>query len=72
MTTVTENALPGERWVANLQAIDATSSTNPKQGIVKLVDFDARTKVWNVEPEEEGVPRELTADNLVERVLDGH
>ena len=59
MTSITESALPGERWVANLEAIDATRSTNPQQGIVKLVDFDARTKVWNVEPEDEGVPQEL-------------
>jgi cation diffusion facilitator CzcD-associated flavoprotein CzcO len=68
MTTATKAALPGERWLANLEAIDETSGTNPRQGVVKLVDFDARTKIWNVEPEDEGAPKEVTADNLVERV----
>ena len=69
MTSSVEAALPGERWLAILQAIDEIGGTRPQQGVVKLVDFDARTKIWNVEPEDEGSPKEVTAANLIERLL---
>ena len=67
MSTETKSALPGEQWRVNLEPIDEDNVSH-RQGIVKLVDFDARTRVWSVEPAEEGAPEEVAEDNLIERV----
>jgi hypothetical protein len=67
MATDAKSALPGERWRVNLEPIEEDNVSN-RQGIVKLIDFDPNTKVWSVEPEDEGAPREVAADNLLERI----
>jgi|GEM_PF-4865295 len=68
MTTETKTAMPGERWLANLEHIDCASGQPSRQGVVKLIDFDARTKIWSVEAEDDQTTCELATTSLVERL----
>jgi len=67
--SITESPMPGERWLAKLQLVDAAENDARTVG-VKLVDFDPHTKTWSV-AEKEGQPTmAILAEHLLERLDD--
>ena len=62
------SAMPGERWLVNLQPVDAEPQEF-REVAVTLKDFDARTQTWTVtqDGQEESVVAVL-AKHLLRRV----
>jgi hypothetical protein len=60
-------AIPGERWLVNLRAVDGSSSVS-RQVPVTLVDFDPRTDTWTVQEEGATGSVALQAKDLISRI----
>jgi hypothetical protein len=62
-----KSAMPGERWVVNLQPVDAEPQEF-REVTVTLKGFDARTQTWSVAQEGREEPVAVLAKHLVKRV----
>ena len=67
MNSNAPSASPGERWLVNLQPIDAATE-DPHEVTVKLLDFDPRTDTWSVEQEGVSGSTALLAKHLIRRL----
>ncbi len=62
------SAMPGERWLVNLQPVDAEPQ-KLHEVIVTLKDYDVRTQTWTVAQEgEEDSDVAVLAKHLLRRV----
>ncbi len=62
------SAMPGERWLVNLQPVDAEPQPS-REVTVTLKDFDARTQTWTVaQGGEEDSDVAVLAKHLLRRV----
>jgi hypothetical protein len=61
-----KSAMPGERWVVNLQPVDAEPQQF-QEVTVTLKDFDARTQTWSVEQEGQEESVAVLAKHLIRR-----
>ena len=59
---------PGERWLVNLQPIEDAAGGEANQVAAVLGDYDPRTDVWMVQPEEADRSVALLAKNLIRRL----
>ena len=63
----THSAQPGERWLVNLQPIDAAAQ-NTNEVVVTLKDYDPRTDTWTVQPEGSTQSIGVQAKHLMKRL----